>query len=54
MYQLAQKFTDTKITEPINGKTGAIKKDDIVALGIPASMNPNLTLGELTLGVVLK
>ena len=41
-------FTDTITT--INGKTGVILKEDIVALGIPASMHPNLTLGELTLG----
>ena len=29
-------FTDTNTVTSINGKTGAITKDDIVALGIPA------------------
>ena len=43
-------FTDTNTITTINGKTGVISKADIVALGIPASMHPNLTLSELTLG----
>jgi hypothetical protein len=39
------KFTDTVTT--INGKTGAITKADIVALGIPAS-DTNTTYAEIT------
>ena len=31
-----------------------ISKNDIVALGIPGSMHPNLTLSELTLGGRIK
>lgn len=39
------KFTDTVTT--VNGKTGAITKADIVALGIPAS-DTNTTYAEIT------
>ena len=42
---LNAKFTDTITT--INGKTGAITKADIVALGIPAS-DTNTTYAEIT------
>jgi len=38
-------FTDTKTT--INGKTGVIAKEDIVALGIP-SQDTNTTYSEIT------
>ena len=46
------KFTDTNTVTTINGKTGAIAKADIVALGIPAqdTIPANLTLTELVLG----
>lgn len=39
------KFTDTQTT--VNGKTGVISKNDIVALGIPAS-DTNTTYSEIT------
>ena len=43
---------DSDTITTINGKTGAVSKADIVALGIPAQDTrvPNLTLNELTLG----
>ena len=41
------KFTDTNTITTINGKTGAISKADIVALGIP-SADTNTTYSEIT------
>ena len=43
-------FTDTNTITTINGKTGAIAKADIVALGIPAS-DTNTTYGQVTTSV---
>ncbi|MFA7019171.1 MAG: hypothetical protein WC239_09335 [Sphaerochaetaceae bacterium] len=40
-------FTDTDTITTINGKTGAIAKEDIVALGIP-SQDTNTTYSEIT------
>ena len=39
--------TDNDTVTTVNGKTGAISKDDIVALGIPAS-DTNTTYSEIT------